>query len=102
MLYVLCSRTEQEPYICQGTNLKHMFLLIRSTQAQWSCLYYHRGSFSLFSSLGHRVFMCFYLFFQYGILVVSFLAETDLRKEAERVLFLQLGSGLCIQIPVIL
>lgn len=34
--------------------------------------------------------MCFYLVFQYRILVISFVAETDLPKEAERVLFLQL------------
>lgn len=50
------------------------------------------------------VFMHFYFFFfcQYRILVISFVAETDLPKEAERVLFLQLGSGLCIQTTVIL
>lgn len=32
---------------------------------------------------------------------MSFVAETDLPKEAQRVLFLQLESGLSIQIPVI-
>lgn len=38
MLYVLCSRTEQEPFVHQGTNLKRVVLLIPSTQARWSCL----------------------------------------------------------------
>lgn len=66
MLCVLCSRTEQEPYICQGTNLKCMFFLSRSTQAQWSCLQHLQRAFLILSSLGHIVFMWFYLF-SYGI-----------------------------------
>lgn len=45
--------------------------------------------------------MCFNPVFQYRTLVVSFVAETDVPKESERVSFLQLESGLSIQIPVI-
>lgn len=46
--------------------------------------------------------LLFFFFCQYRILVISFVAETDLPKEAERVLFLQFGSGLCIKTTVIL
>lgn len=36
--------------------------------------------------------MCFYLVFQYRILVISFVVETNLPKEQDRVLFLNLDS----------